>query len=74
MYTDSREAVLLRGWQAEADRRAGACVPGQRAGCEDLARQLPDDRRRPEDRPCGSPDQGSVDDGLDPHRASDFLT
>jgi len=25
-------------WQAVADRRAGACVPGQPAGCEDLAR------------------------------------
>jgi hypothetical protein len=38
LCTDSREAVLLPGWQAAAARRAGACVPGQPAGCEDLAR------------------------------------
>jgi len=29
--------VLLPGWQAVADRRAGARVPGRSAGCEDLA-------------------------------------
>jgi hypothetical protein len=28
----------LPRWQAAAARRAGACVPGQSAGCEDLAR------------------------------------
>jgi len=37
LRTDSREAVLVPGWQAAADRRAGACVPSQPAGCEDLA-------------------------------------
>jgi hypothetical protein len=32
LCTDSREAVLLPGWQAAADRPAGACVPGAALG------------------------------------------
>ena len=33
-----QESTPVACWQAVADRRAGACVPGQPAGCENLAR------------------------------------
>ena len=36
--TAGKQSCCLPGWQAVADRCAGACVPGQPAGCEDLAR------------------------------------
>ncbi len=37
LCTDSREAVLLPGWQVPADRRSSTCVPGQYAGRENPA-------------------------------------
>lgn len=57
--TAGKQSCCLAGWQAVADRRAGACVPGQPADARIWPRvdeiapgtQPPDDRRRPDDRP-----------------------